>query len=149
MKKFNGRISISRYSSNKAPFHGIQIDVQDDTSAQMVLRMDISIEEFGNAITGLGYRPCECELPANFERIGKKLEVKTIEVDITEIKDSWNMSSDEWQEALTIVTNSHVKDGWQPSLDDRPNFHRRTQKNGRTMYRVDFFRYVDSDGGVE
>lgn len=53
-----GRISISRVVSNvTAP--RVSIEILNDRGVKPIVRVEMTPEDFGNCLTGLGFTPCE------------------------------------------------------------------------------------------
>jgi len=70
-----GKLTISRVSGS-SEYVCVTID---DKLSGLHIEARLSIAEFGQAITGLGYRPCEIELPDHPGRLGmtkERIEIK-------------------------------------------------------------------------
>jgi hypothetical protein len=130
-----GTISISRFTSNKAPYRGVEINLRDELSSTRIATITMNIEEFGNAISGLGETDCVFEL-GNLESVGKKLEVKTVLVK-TSLKSRYGVSDEDLMRLLA----PHETDGWEGSLRDMKNNHN-WDKGG---IKVAFHRYVEAE----
>ena len=81
--KTKGKITISR------PLYGdgqnsISIEVTDELSGMRFLGVKLSYEAFAEAITGLGYRPCEIET-RGLENLGKVRVCQPRSIDVLDI----------------------------------------------------------------
>jgi len=65
-----GKLTISRVSGSS---EYVYIAIDDELSG-LRIEARLSIAEFGQAITGLSYRPCEIELPDHPEQLGMTKE---------------------------------------------------------------------------
>lgn len=129
-KKHKGNISISRWSSNREPYSGISITIEDESSGTTVLDLDMTPEAFGNAVTGLSSQPCEFDFHG--ENIGKIREQKT---EYVRWYDPGKTNSK--QDALAPFEI----DGWKGRESDLGNHHRRDPISQK--YSVNFTRFVD------
>ncbi len=149
MKKFDGKISISRFTSNHAPYSGIHLEIIDSISHLHLLDVEISSEEFGNAVTGLGYRPCKCELNPNTDLIGKREEHKTVQIDISDLGaiSLFDKRGEKFQNLVTKLAEPYSFDGWLPFVVETcVNHHHMSHKDGKVFYAVHFHRFVDNNG---
>lgn len=128
-----GKISISRYTSNSGP--GINITIEDDLSGTTIVDLDMSIADFGDAVTGHGH--VDCEFVLRTKHVGKLREHKTL---VIEIENPYRHRTPE--EAAVILAPYEV-DGWMGHKQDLGNGHR-IVKNGKGV-QVTFVRYVDPE----
>lgn len=127
-----GKLSISRTRSNRDDESCISITVTDELSRTRFLKIEISPEEFANAITNLGERPCMFELSAGL--VGKRREHKTV---VVPLKDPFKATADE---RLAAIAEYEV-DGWIGYKPDANNHHNYSDKG----VRVGFVRYISED----
>ena len=101
----NGKLTISRWTSNVEPYSGIRIEVTDQLSGITFMCADIKQADFADALTGLSFVPCGFELRF-VENVGKRVETKDVKIEVTKHPSNY---SDE--EALKIIAEYEV-DGW-------------------------------------
>lgn len=128
-----GRISISRFMSNRKPERGISITVEDESSGVRFLDLTLSAENFGNAVTGLGSLECEFELRGT-DLVGLKQEHKEESVAVPEFPGRLS------DKQISLLLAPYEVDGWMGRGQDLNNHHRYDNKS-KTV-RVTFFRYV-------
>lgn len=130
-KLFKGTISLSRTHGGG---HGalIHISIIDQISRTEFFDGFMSVEDFGNMITGLGFRPIEFEFRP--DRVGMRPENKVEIVDRPKSYDS-KTKQNEIDKALAPFE----VDGWRADRSDLTNHHRRV---GNDKVRVRFFRHV-------
>lgn len=129
--KLQGKITISRYTGGKKGT-GITIKVEDELSHCEFVSIELTAEVLGNALTGLGWQPCEFDLHA--ERVGKRLEHKT---EVLPIRiNAYNNREKLAKEAL----KPYEKDGWVGDWNDLCNHHRWVGGDKTT---VTFRRFVE------
>lgn len=111
-----GKISISRWTSNTEPRTGITISVTDENSHCRMFEVTMSIENFGNAITGLGYVDCDFKLGA-VQYAGMKAEYKH---ELIPVK-KW--AKDLTPKEIKQLLASYEVDGWEGRKEDFKNHH--------------------------
>lgn len=134
-----GKISISRWTSNVEPYTGIGIDVEDEMSGTRILRVEMTIEAFGQAITGLGSCPCEFQLST--KHAGKRREVKEEIV-------LYPRYTKKDEREINAALAPHEVDGWYGRNGDVGNMHRYVSgKSTEThdAFMVTFIRFVDTE----
>jgi hypothetical protein len=136
-EKAKGKITISRWSGG-ARGGGISIELTDETSGTRFLNVEMSIEDFGGAITGMSYMDCEFGLRA--QNVGKIRESKSMVIPFKNT-DYKKREEDE----ITSLAPFEV-DGWRGSHGDLGNHHRSAwvDADGWHCYRVNFTRFVDA-----
>lgn len=134
MKKLNGKINLSRTSSNMEEDF-VSIELGDRNSGKMVAKVKMSMENLAKALLGQGAIDCVITAPNNYETLGKKREVKR-EV-IPDISDA-PYGDDEFKAYMKDKVKHLEVDGWE-YINEGLNSHRR-KCNG---YAVAFVRYVD------
>ena len=133
MAKFKGKLTISSPRSSSRADGWVSITLVDESSGREILEVDLEYDEFGKALTGLSYRPCEFEV-SSLDLIGKNLETK--EEIITYNRD-FDRKND--LPARKKALKPFEVDGWQGSPDDLGNWH---NSKGNGQWRVGFRRYV-------
>ena len=135
----NGKITISRYNDfrNKEPIH---ITITDEKSGVTFCDIEMSLESFSRAITGLSLQECNISIH-NIDRIGMKREMKKEFIKIS--KGSFGLSDNEKEELL----KPYNIDGWIGSKYDIGNHHNFSHKND--AYKVGFTRWVVDDESLE
>jgi hypothetical protein len=129
-----GKITISRFSGSH---EGVMIELRDETSGTVALRAEMTIEEFGYAITACAARPCTVEW---FDApIGKRCEQKSEALP----RPDWSMTKPESAAQAEALLAPYEVDGWKGRTSDLFNHHNWTKDN---RVRVSFFRYVDAAG---
>ena len=140
-KQHLGRIDIARARDNTGRDF-IQMRLEDEESGCAVFDVELSIENFGNAITGLGDIPCEFRV-LGVERVGKRAEHKTVEVFLG---DGTRSNEDS---RIRDAVAKHEANGWRgrdADLKNRHKFVRRQEGTGGAWYDVDYTRFVDIEG---
>jgi len=128
--KFSGKISISRYSGSSS---GISIELSDTDSGVRVVRIDLTPEQFGNAVSGLGYVDCSFEL-GGVEYVGKKREHKTVLMSVSKYPSELKNSE------IEKLFSEYEVDGWNGRRSDFLNHHNYNMKNKTVS--VVFERYI-------
>jgi hypothetical protein len=127
-----GAITISRPSGWDKRF--IRIEVQDELSRAVFLQIEMDLDKFAEAITGLGYTDCEFTLKST-DVVGLKREFKTEKVPVSS---TWNITPEEIETAL----QPFEIDGWQANKNNFRNHHNRVKDENAFM--VSFYRFVSS-----
>lgn len=83
-----GKIDISRPSCGDGREY-ISIRVKDHTSKVRFLEIEIDLDEFTKALTGMGETPCNIKC-RNLNKVGRELISKNVEV---EMGDDWPTST--------------------------------------------------------
>lgn len=137
--KLPGKISINRTTSNREESY-VSIEITDERSHIGFCRIKISMTEFGNAITGLSFRPCELDL-LGLEKVGKFREYKEEVIYIS----SPSLLTSLKEKAAEVLAPYEI-DGWIGSRDDLINHHRQfTKDDGKSYARVGFVRFVANE----
>lgn len=137
----NGFISISRVCGGGSGAT-IAISIEDKTSGIEFCRVEMSPEDFGNAVTGLASQDCKIETRA-LQFVGMKRERKVETV--TTIWSEWEPTKRE--EALRESCKHLEVDGWMCSPYSAVNSRGRAKPvggmfSGLYECQVDFIRYV-------
>lgn len=138
-----GHISIGKVtcSSSERTEHYISIGIEDEFSTINFLRVKVSMENFAEALMGLGHVPVEFEL-SGVDRVGKKYEYKTLEIHVPYRPGDLCTSDDLIDKAIS----KQEFDGWVGSRRDCKNHHNwlRNATSG-AVYNVRFCRWVDEE----
>lgn len=129
--KYQGALTISKYQGGQRG-SGVTVSLRDNLSKCEIIDIDISVEEFAQALFGLGDRPCEFE--ARVKNLGKTRETKSERIKPPEIKD-YKRSKEIAAKAL----KPYEIDGWYGDEDDLLNHHRCNPDGTHT---VGFVRWV-------
>ena len=103
MKNINGNVTISRVDTRDGQY--IEITIRDPNSVCAICAK-MSIEDFGSAITGMGFQECVVEIPDDPSRLGKTRE----SIEIHALIPSGNKKD---AEAAIIAA---TPEGWEPSF---------------------------------
>ena len=134
-KQYPGRIDILRPTRGAERF--IQMRLEDEGSRCVVIDIRMTMEDFGNAITGLGNTPCKFQL-LGVKQVGKRVEHKAVEVFVPD------GTSDTRSERIRVAVVAYEKDGWRGDDNDAQNWHRAARSENRgTWYNVQYTRFVD------
>lgn len=128
----DGKITISRTTHSKEG-DSIRIRVQDNLSGVSFIEVQMTLENFALALTGLGYVDCGFEL-FRPDLVGKIEQNKT---EFVPLRDTFWATDEERQEAL----RAFEVDGWKARNGDIKNSHNYT-KDGKV--KVVFFRHVEA-----
>lgn len=141
MKK--GRLSISKpVGGSDGPF--ICITVNDKDAGIEFLRLDISLEDFADCLTGKGYVPCEF-VARGLDKVGKVIERDCIKFPVPQcnITDRVDIAMRIAQDVLDNE-NAKLDDKWVLDGNFRQqNSFYREQGGGREMAQVSIVRWVN------
>ena len=98
-----GTLTISRPMSSEGQW--IEITIQDDGSRESITAK-LTLEDFAMAVTGLGYRPCEMEIPRDPSRLGFLKERMQVSAPVP--------SGNRKDAAAAII--AATPEGWEPDL---------------------------------
>jgi hypothetical protein len=79
MKNFNAEFRISRFSSSKGG-EGISISINDQDARIVLCEFDLTLEQFGQVISGLLIQDIEAKSFVTDERLGTKQQIDFREV---------------------------------------------------------------------
>ncbi len=131
-KKLKGFITFSRPHSNKGTFP--EITIGDRTSGCIFLEIKMTMEDFAQAILGLGHVDCEFET-YNLNLIGLKREVKIERVNRPQSNDK-NKEERDW------LLKPFEIDGWKAY--DQDLYNRNKWIKGENTVEVSFTRFVEN-----
>ena len=131
----DGKLTISRYNDfgNKDPIH---ITITDEKSGVSFCDIEMSLENFARAITGISLQKCNFSTH-NLSKVGMKREIKSESVQTPD-----DFSSSNKDEKIKILKPYNI-DGWQGSLSDLGNHHH--YNYGNKSYTVSFTRWVEDN----
>ena len=132
--KHAGKITITRQSRTTCG-DSVCIELTDESSGTRVVEVEMTVENFGNAITNLALQPCEFQWYPEAP-VGKVRETKT---EIIQMPEGASYAKDREALAKAAIAPFEV-DGWVGYWRDALNHHRHTDG---TMYSVGFHRFVD------
>lgn len=132
--KLKGRLTISRYSSNQPLPRPVHIELKDALSGCTFAEVEVSLEDFANAVLGLGQVPCELEVCLKAP-LGKVVEVKTVILSAP-----YDVEKGKQEEYAAALLAPHEVDGWEGRVSDVFNHHNRLAVD---KVSVSFRRYVD------
>lgn len=128
-----GKISISRNN------HGeIHIEIEDEKSGIDFVRVKLTADQLGRAVTGEGCVGCEFETHA-LHRVGCTAEHKE---EVVPYSGTWRCRTEQMQAEMRKALEPFEVDGWKVRSGDLGNSHRKTEGG----YRCVFFRHVKPDG---
>jgi len=124
-------VSIGRCSSNREEDF-ITIRIGDDISSINIVEVKMSLAEFAQCITSMYMTniPADFVRPENYAFVGKKMEVKTINLPL-----DLETFNDEFEKEV----KPHEKDGWVADRDEKFNHYRLSKKG----YAITFRRWVE------
>ncbi len=135
-ENFNGKISICRRTGGEEG-SSISITIEDKNHIQF-FDGTMTIENFGNAISGLGGIPIKCTL-RGIDNVNKTLEQKKVKFTMPpSFVESYNRDT-RIKIAKSIVVTEEV-DGWKADLSQINNHHYYSQNE--TEITIKFYRYV-------
>ena len=136
-----GKISIHLvHDSINGDF--IEILIEDRKSGTQFTEIEMSLEAFTLAITGMTGQPCTFEL-RGIEHIGKSRQWKKCLVPYIPTHDGASLSGR--MEKRRILAPYEVE-GWRGNDSDLGNYHKRNSEN---EYTVTFQRFVDGGNSQE
>lgn len=131
--KHDAKITISRPNCSSGRKY-ISIRIDDADAEINFLDIEIGLEEFSEALTGLGSTPCKMEI-RGLENVGKKIEREVLE---------FVLPSGEFRSKEEAVREAikNCPDGWTPSLyfGSQTSFF---DRDGKRMARCNISRWVD------
>jgi hypothetical protein len=146
--RLKGQISIVRCNTGDRTL--VSIEVTDGLSGCRLLDVEMNPQDFGLALLGQGFMPCEFDFHEKCP-VGKQHEHKQEDVFVPEhpYKDR--------EAAAAKALKPHEVDGWQGSTQDCYNGHRHVRirelgpkgEEGGGWYQVTFRRYVDVKASQE
>lgn len=134
---FIGKITISKLRGlNEKECICIQLE---DENYIRFFQGRMTLENFGEVITGQGGIPIKCEL-RGLDKVNKRRETKEIEIQMPdEFIKTYN--SKERTEIAKKAVSPHEIDGWSADLSQINNQH--YFSHSQTDLKIKFYRYVD------
>lgn len=140
MKKIQGKISISRWTSGGDQKHGISIDIEDSTTGCKIADLEMTVEEFAHCLFGSSYCNCEMEVYDAYSKVGKFPIRKTVWIEYTLYGRDPKMLNMFAKESI----KEHEIDGWQYNNHQLGNSHYRKKDTNINLYPVFLIKYVDT-----
>lgn len=132
--QYDGKITIGTTSRGGQEDH-MTITLGDKNSGLQVIEIQITHENFGRAIGGQGYIPVKYNIPNNRHLLGKRKEVKHIQLKVPSLfeRDKFEAAVD-----LEFARTPYAKEGWEiiPGINMR-NYNYRDE-----IYNATIKRYV-------
>jgi hypothetical protein len=141
----NGKIDISRYTSNVPPYSGVSIRIRDELSGVEFLSITMTVAEFAEAVMGLGHRSMTFELRKQAVAvIGMKREHKVVPIKMPPGTYTLRPEKPEHRKLMAQLLKPYEVDGWQGCDADFSNGHNFWREVGAKYYlcNVGFTRYV-------
>ncbi len=139
-KKLTGTIHVGRVFGYGVT-RPISIEIGDDLSGTRICDIELTLEQYGDLVSGSGTVDCQIEI-YDCRNVGKKLESKVEFVPF--IWGGWHKKKAELKLAAAKAAKPFMVDGWDSyRLSDFDNHHCSTEKNGAKGQNVVFWRYVD------
>lgn len=140
MKTLKANLTINRPYSGDSQGKVITIELTDELSGCIAVKVEVAGEEFMNALFSMAIRPCTM-LFNDSGVVGMKSEHKQEHVFVPD---------GDYKQRKTIAAkalNPHEVDGWKGDKDDCQNNHRRVKSEVRSgvkgyVMNVTFRRYV-------
>lgn len=144
MKTDSVRLTISRVqSSTESPFVGI--DIEDGVSGILLLRIGLSIEEFGNLMTGLGDVKGRVDYAVDGKTYANKVGMRRVWESIHIAKEKFEgIYTSEKQREIVLKDfeeKGFAKDGWELADDGT----RRRHDMGDYLYHIEKYVPVDEE----
>ena len=134
-----GNLTISRPSYSDGT-KVIRITVEDELSGIEFLTVEVGLEQFAEALTGLGAMDCQLEVYP--DQIGKRAERKAewVPMEITFLLDGAAREA-----AHRVALAPFEVDGWRAIGGRLGNRHYHSKRDGQDGYTVSFVRYVEAE----
>jgi len=114
----SGKISINKCGMSSNPKNSnIMITIQDESSGVCVMRLKLSIEEYGMLISGQSDRDCKISHlinEVNIKNIGKNIECKDILIpEFNRLSYLGKLNKKELEIKLFKLVQPYLVDGWE------------------------------------
>ncbi len=133
MSKLNGKITISKYQEPSTE-HGciISISIKDEKSGCEAIEIQMSLYDFANALTGLGYVDCKFTFnEAN--KIGMNREYQKVIVSEMDIITPSDDAIERHMMTFPKIAKLLIE-CWRPRYDDFRNWHNRTDDGYSVLF---------------
>jgi hypothetical protein len=139
LKNFIPRISIAKFTSNREPYTGYTVSIQDDTSGVEIVQVDLTLEEFARCINSDIKPFYKGKIQNTYSQINAKKESK--EIECNDFLD--NVIYEKRNAFVADYARQYEIDGWKYDIysTERQGF----RKNGKLCLR--FTRYIDAESG--
>ncbi len=135
MKMLDGKISIHAEMGREE--RRVVIFIEDTLSTTEIIQVEMTMADFGNAITGHGHMPMKFLLQ-DTSKVGKKHEVKTEKVTFK------YKNGDITKEEINKAIHKYEVDGWIGQVKDYGNHHNFVKSDKeKEIYKIGFRRWVD------
>lgn len=139
MKKLKGKFSLSRWTGNGEQKHGVSITIEDENSGCNVVEVELTVEDFAQALFGSSYQNCNITVYDVYERFGMFPIRKSIWVEYK----SYERDSEKVREFAKNSVKIHEKDGWNYSSHQLGNSHY-SLRDGSNRYPVTLIKFVNT-----
>jgi len=115
------------------------IDVEDSDARINFLRLEISLEKFAKALTGMAV---DCEMTVHgLENVGKKIETDKIEFEMPNSQNAFLLEKEE-KEVAREIAKKNTPEGWitDQYFDSKDSFFYR---DGKRWARTTIIRWVN------
>lgn len=138
-RTFKGKFSLHRVNSNADKYLPVRIELEDDASSCRVIQVEISLEDFAEAMLGHGFR--DCRFTYYDPPLGKTREYKTVVLSVPSAV-QWKGRGEKRSDGKEYMRPYEV-DGWVGSTYDFQNGHNwGRSEDGVSPVRVNFTRFV-------
>jgi hypothetical protein len=108
MIESKGQVSISRGTSSQNEEGYISITIEDKPSRCRVLEVTLDLKTFAECVTGLGSRSCALKVQNVFDKIGRKMEHRTFEVEVP------TTAYENRERVASEIIERQCPEGWEP-----------------------------------
>jgi hypothetical protein len=136
MTQFKGKITIGKYISNYENPTPVHIEIEDDKSTVRIVEVEMSLEDFADAVLGHGYKDCIFKIK-NVDKLGKEFQHKN-EV----INNPYNFK-EATEEQYKELLKPYEVDGWVGNWEGFTNYHNAVKRTNN--YQIHFARWVKTE----
>lgn len=134
MKQGKANIHIGRTHCSSEPDY-YTIEIIDENSSVLVVEAQLTLEQFARALSSESLMDVPVEY-GPLDKVGKYLEVKTEYIE--------DIDYSNFTIQLPIKVKPFEVDGWKADKETTFNCHRRSSREGKNVYSVNFRRWVDN-----
>lgn len=139
-KRLKASIHVGRVFGHNVT-HPVVIEIGDDLSGTRILDVEMTLEQYGDLVSGSGTVECSVDL-YNCDKVGKRVESKTEFVPFSWA--GWHGKDAALKKAAAKAAAPFLIDGWESYREsDFSNHHCSTERKGIKGQNVVFWRYVD------
>jgi len=134
--KLKGKLTIAKQHSHDG--NTIEISIEDEEAAIEFVEASLTLEQFAQAITGLGRVECDAEV-RGLDKVGKRMELDTLEFPLRMKDDDYGTGRKKF---ATARAKEECPDGWTPDcyFNSQGSYF---QRDGETWARCNVRRWVD------